>query len=113
MTNKENRVCEMLGEVFPDVERVGMNRFMVWGSSQLGNRFYVELWFDDDFLEQENNDFAVYVARIACEAKEMLNDPNPGINKRGEILVSGNTRIEVHRAGDTFSITGAQRDDYG
>jgi len=107
MANGEKRITEILARDFPDVERLGRNRFMVWGPSQARNRLYVEIWVDDDFLEQENSDFEAWMASIVSEVKGMLNDPDRGINKRGEILISSETGIEIRRGGDTFSVIGA------
>ena len=106
MANGEKRITEILARDFPDVERLGMNRFMVWGPSQPRHRLYMEIWVDDDCLQQENSDFEASMARIVSEAKGILNDPDRGINKQGEILISSKTGIEVRRGGDIFSLIG-------
>ena len=96
-TNRLTDIHEVLEQNFPDVERVGISRFLVWGSHEFKYRPYVEIWFDQDFLDQDNDDFQAYRERIVLETDAVLGNPDQRVRKQGEILASGLSGIKVRR----------------
>lgn len=99
-------IRKVLEERFSEVEHVGTTRFLVWGSPEIPHRPYVEIWFDNDSLDQEEDDFLGYSQRIVSEAEEMLNNPDQAIRKQGEILASGMNGITVRRGNQIYNLTG-------
>jgi len=98
-------IHEVLEHHFPDVEHVGITRFLVWGSHDFKCRPYIEIWFDHDFLDQDNDDFRAYSQGIVLEAELMLNNPDQGVRKQGEILASGMNGIKVRRGLHMYDLT--------
>jgi hypothetical protein len=99
-------IHEVLEQHFPEVERVGISRFLVWGSDEFKYRPYVEIWFDQDFLDQDNDDFQAYRERIVLETDAVLGNPDQRVRKQGEILASGMNGIKVRRGIHIYNLTG-------
>jgi hypothetical protein len=95
----------VLEQRFTDVEQVGITRFLVWGSDEFRFRPYIEIWFDQNFLDQETNDFQAHGQKIVSEAELMLNNPDQGVRKQGEILASGKNGIKVRRGIHMYHLT--------
>jgi hypothetical protein len=105
-TNRLTHIHRLLERNFSDVEHVGIRRFLVWGSQEFKVRPYIEIWFDHDFLDQDNDDFDAYCQRIVLEAEVVLNNPDQGVRKQGEILASGMNGIKVRRGIHIYNLTG-------
>ena len=91
-TRRKKRIADLyekLQQRFPDVEHVGTTRFLIWGSARFKHRPYLEIWFDDDFLDQESSALLEDSERILSEAETILTNPDQTIRKQGEILASG------------------------
>ena len=101
-------IHKMLQESFPEVEHVAPTRFLVWGSAKFKYRPYLEIWFDHVFLDQERNDLLAYTRRIVSEAETMLNNPDRGYRKQGEILASGVNGITVRRGVHIYRLDGTK-----
>ena len=95
-----------LEQRFTNVEQVGITRFLVWGSEEFRFRPYIEIWFDQGFLDQEKNVFQAHGQKIVSEAEVMLNNPDQGVRKQGEILASGKNGIKVRRGIHMYHLTG-------
>ena len=107
---RKKRIAEfykMLQQRFSEVEHVGVTRFLVWGSPHFKHRPYLEIWFDDDFLDHERSDLVTGCERILSEAEAMLKDPDQTIRKQGEILASGRNGITARRGVDIYRLDGA------
>jgi hypothetical protein len=109
-TKRLSHTCKALEERFLEVEQVGVTRFLVWGSPEFKHRPYIEIWFDQDSLDQEESDFQAYIQRIVTEAEEMLTNPDQVIRKQGEILVSGMNGITVRRGSHIYHLSGIHDD---
>jgi hypothetical protein len=105
-TNRLKHIHEVLEQQFPEVERVGISRFLVWGSDEFKYRPYVEIWFDQDFLDQDDDDFQAYRERIVSETAAVLGNPDQRVRKQGEILASGMSGIKVRRGIHIYKLTG-------
>ena len=105
-TEKLTHMRNVLEQKFTDVEQVGIRRFLVWGSDEFRYRPFIEIWFDQGFLDQDNDDFHTHSQRIASEAEVMLNNPDQGVRKQGEILASGMHGIRVRRGIHMYDLTG-------
>jgi hypothetical protein len=106
-TTRLTHIKEILEQNFPDVEHVGIRRFLVWGSREFNYRPYIEIWFDQDFLDQGEDCFEACIQRIVREAEAVLNNPDQGVRKQGEILASGMNGIKVRRGIHLYSLTHA------
>jgi hypothetical protein len=100
----------VLEQRFTDVEQVGITRFLVWGSDEFRFRPYIEIWFDQGFLDQEKNDFQAHGEKIVSEAEVMLNHPDQRVRKQGEILASGKNGIKVRRGIHMYQLTRMNED---
>jgi hypothetical protein len=109
-SRRRKRVADMqalLQRRFPEVEHVGASRFLIWGSTRFKHRPYLEIWFDDDFLDQEGDDLQASTGWIVAEAEAILNSPDLSIRKQGEILASGRNGITARRGLDIYRIEGS------
>jgi len=107
---RNRRIAEFHKEFqqsFPEVERVGTTRFLVWGSARFKHRPYLEIWFDDDFLDRESGDLVARSRPILREAEAILNSPDQTIRKQGEILASGRNGITARRGVDMYRLDDA------
>ena len=108
-TKRLSHIRKVLEERFSEVEHVGATRFLVWGSLEFKHRPYIEIWFDQNSLDQEESDFRAYSQRIVSETEEILNDPDQGIRKQGEILLSGMNGITVRRGIHIYHLSGRDK----
>jgi len=102
--NRLHRIRKLLRENFVDVEQIGMGRFILWGPVASKHRPYVEVSFGEEFLNQEDGGFDVYIEEIVVESKGMLYTPHKGSGKQGEIMAADPTGIEIHRKGHVFRL---------
>ena len=105
-TDRLTHIQEAFEQNFSDVEHVGIRRLLVWGSHEFKYRPYIEIWFDHDFLDQDNDDFQILSQRIVLEAGAVLNNPDQRVRKQGEILASGMNGITVRRGNHIYNLTG-------
>jgi len=105
-TKRLTYIRSVLEQSFTDVEQVGITRFLVWGSDEFRFRPYIEIWFDQGFLDQETQDFQTHGQKIVSEAQDMLNHPDQGVRKQGEILASGKNGIKIRRGIHIYHLTG-------